>query len=127
MDSNPSPPEPNSMIGRPLLEGCTPFAPAPRPVFGVSLQEAVSVARVHEGLDLSAVVFRCVEFLEARGAIEEEGIYRLSGSSTEFHDVHAIAGLLKQFLRELVSPILARDLHPQFLKVIGSNTVFQSF
>ncbi|EGG07573.1 uncharacterized protein MELLADRAFT_85394 [Melampsora larici-populina 98AG31] len=117
------------------------FAPAPRPVFGVSLQEAVSVARVHEGLDLPAVVFRCVEFLEAKGAIEEEGIYRLSGSSvhikafkerfntegdynllesskTEFHDVHAVAGLLKQFLRELVSPILTRDLHPEFLKVI---------
>lgn len=119
----------------------TPFAPAPRPVFGVSLQEAVSVARVHEGLDLPAVVFRCVEFLEAKGAIEEEGIYRLSGSSvhikafkerfntegdynllesskTEFHDVHAVAGLLKQFLRELVSPILTRELHPEFLKVI---------
>ncbi|KAG0140108.1 hypothetical protein CROQUDRAFT_53764 [Cronartium quercuum f. sp. fusiforme G11] len=118
-----------------------PFTPAPRPVFGVSLQEAVSVARVHEGLDLPAVVFRCVEFLEAKGAIEEEGIYRLSGSSVniksykerfntegdfnllesskaEYHDVHAVAGLLKQFLRELASPILTRELHPEFLKVI---------
>ncbi|CAH7674607.1 expressed protein [Phakopsora pachyrhizi] len=115
--------------------------PAPRPVFGVSLQEAVSVARVHEGLDLPAVVFRCVEFLEAKGAIEEEGIYRLSGSSVSikaykdrfntegdynllessknvYHDVHAVAGLLKQFLRELGSPILPRDLQPEFLKVI---------
>lgn len=120
----------------------TPFAPAPRPVFGVSLQEAVSVARVHEGLDLPAVVFRCVEFLEAKGAIDEEGIYRLSGSSVniksykerfntegdfnllesskqEYHDVHAVAGLLKQFLRELSSPILTRELHAEFLKVIG--------
>lgn len=123
------------------LTSPAPFAPAPRPVFGVSLQEAVSVARVHEGLDLPAVVFRCVEFLEAKGAIEEEGIYRLSGSSViikgykerfntegdfnllessklEYHDVHAVAGLLKQFLRELASPILTRELHAQFLKVI---------
>lgn len=124
-------------LGSPAL-----FAPAPRPVFGVSLQEAVSVARVHEALDLPAIVFRCVEFLEAKGAIEEEGIYRLSGSSViikgykerfntegdynllesskeEYHDVHAVAGLLKQFLRELASPILTRELHAEFLKVIG--------
>jgi RalA-binding protein 1 len=113
-------------------------------VFGVSLQEAVSVARIHDGLDLPAIVFRCVEFLEAKGAIEEEGIYRLSGSSViikgykerfntegdfnllesskdEYHDVHAVAGLLKQFLRELASPILTRELHGEFLKVIGGS------
>jgi RalA-binding protein 1 len=129
-------------LGSPAL-----FAPTPRPVFGVSLQEAVSVARVHEGLDLPAIVFRCVEFLEAKGAIEEEGIYRLSGSSViikgykerfntegdfnllesskdEYHDVHAVAGLLKQFLRELASPILTRELHGEFLKVIGSSLFF---
>ncbi|POW08145.1 hypothetical protein PSTT_07750, partial [Puccinia striiformis] len=117
------------------------FSPAPRPVFGVSLQEAVSVARVHSGLELPAIVFRCIEFLEAKGAIEEEGIYRLSGSSTiikaikerfntegdfnilteskdHYLDLHAVAGLLKQFLRELGSPILTRELHGEFLKVI---------
>jgi RalA-binding protein 1 len=30
---------------------------------------------------LPAIVFRCIEYLEAKKAAEEEGIYRLSGSS----------------------------------------------
>ena len=31
--------------------------------------------------DLPAIVFRCIQYLEAKRAEEEEGIYRLSGSS----------------------------------------------
>ena len=49
-----------------------------RPVFGVPLEEAVAVARVREGFDLPAIVFRCVEYLEAKSAENEEGLYRLS-------------------------------------------------
>jgi RalA-binding protein 1 len=40
-------------------------------------------------------------------------------STDEFWDPHAIAGLLKSFLRELPSSILTRELHLQFLAVIG--------
>ena len=54
----------------------------PRPVFGVPLQEAVSIARVREGFDLPAVVFRCVEYLQAKSAEQEEGLYRLSYVTT---------------------------------------------
>lgn len=60
-------------------------APAPQPmfriVFGVPLEEAVQVARIREGLELPAVIYRCVEYLEDKAAEMEEGIYRLSGSS----------------------------------------------
>jgi hypothetical protein len=36
---------------------------------------------VAEIAGLPAVVFRCIQYLEAKNADEEEGIYRLSGSS----------------------------------------------
>ncbi len=42
--------------------------------------------------------------------------------SDEYWDPHAIAGLLKTFLRELPASILTRDLHLRFLSVIGKST-----
>lgn len=52
-----------------------------RPVFGVPIQEAVEIARVKADSDLPAVVFRCVQYLSSVKAEQEEGIYRMSGSS----------------------------------------------
>lgn len=40
-------------------------------------------------------------------------------ASDEYWDPHAIAGLLKSYLRELPASILTRDLHLRFLSVIG--------
>ncbi|KAI9064168.1 hypothetical protein FKP32DRAFT_1591588 [Trametes sanguinea] len=109
---------------------------APRPVFGVSLEDSLDVAQI---ASLPAIVFRCIQYLEVKKAEQEEGIYRLSGStavikslkdrfnaegdvdllaSDEYWDPHAIAGLLKTFLRELPASILTRDLHLRFLSVI---------
>jgi len=89
--------------------------------------------------NLPAIVFRSIQYLEAKKADQEEGIYRLSGSSAviknlkdrfnsegdvdllasdEYWDPHAIAGLLKSFLRELPASILTRELHLRFLAVI---------
>ncbi|CED82575.1 Rac GTPase-activating protein BCR/ABR [Phaffia rhodozyma] len=109
---------------------------AARPVFAVPLAESVLVAEI---AGLPAVVFRCIKYLEAKNAELEEGIYRLSGSTAlikslrerfntdgdfdllqhgEPVDPHAIAGLLKLFLRELTTSLLTRELHMQFLAVI---------
>lgn len=55
----------------------------PCQVFGVSLERAVSLSRVCEHYDLPAIVHRCIEYMEARDALTEEGIYRLSGSATQ--------------------------------------------
>lgn len=55
-----------------------PVAVAPRAVFGVSLDESLDVAQI---ASLPAIVFRCIQYLEAKKAEQEEGIYRLSGSS----------------------------------------------
>ena len=38
----------------------------------------------------------------------------------EYWDPHAIAGLLKSFMRELPSSILTHNLHLRFLAVIGT-------
>ncbi|KAG8991401.1 hypothetical protein FRB90_001358, partial [Tulasnella sp. 427] len=125
----------------------------PRAVFGVPLEVSLSVAQI---ADLPAIVFRCIEYLQAKNAEQEEGIYRLSGSSNvikslkerfnmgtysvallvqtidefypegdvnllkidEFWDLHAVAGLLKTFLRDLPTSVLTRELHVRFLGVI---------
>lgn len=110
-----------------------------KPVFGVPLSDSLAVATV---ASLPAIVFRCIEWLEAKRAEEEEGIYRLSGSSAVIKglkdrfdaegdvnllvvdqqwDPHAIAGLLKSFLRELPTSLLTRELHPRFLAVMGES------
>ncbi|KAG9055408.1 hypothetical protein FS842_002257 [Serendipita sp. 407] len=107
-----------------------------RPVFNVPLEQALMVAQI---ANLPAIVFRCVEYLEAKKAAQEEGIYRLNGSSMvikalkdrfnhegdvnllkydEYWDLNAISGLLKQYLRDLPTSILTRELQQSFLSVV---------
>lgn len=116
--------------------------PLPKPakqVFGVSLDEAVRISRVSEGYELPAVVYRCIEYLDAMDAVLEEGLYRLSGSNSTMkalrekfnqegdvnllaakddYDVHVVAGLLKMWLRELPTSVLTREHRMDFLHVI---------
>ncbi|KAI8329100.1 hypothetical protein BD560DRAFT_451646 [Blakeslea trispora] len=106
-------------------------------VFGIPLKDAVALSRINDNYDLPAIMHRCIEYLEAKEALFEEGIYRLSGSSVkvktlkkrfndagdvklledvnEYHDIHAIAGLLKMWLRELPENILTEAALPGFL------------
>ncbi len=44
-------------------------------------------------------------------------------ASDEYWDPHAVAGLLKSFLRELPASILTRELHLRFLAVIGMSNL----
>jgi RalA-binding protein 1 len=113
-----------------------------RAVFGMPIAEAVEYwpPKGMPDICLPAVVYRCLEYLEAQDAANEEGIFRLSGSSVviknlrdrfnhegdfdiladeQYFDVHAVASLLKLYLRELPSTILTRELHLEFLKVLG--------
>ncbi|RCI05468.1 hypothetical protein CU098_013210 [Rhizopus stolonifer] len=104
------------------------------PVFGVSLEEAVYTDK----FDLPAIAYRCIEYLEARHAIYEEGIYRMSGSSLQISqlrqkfgeegdmdllqqdlDLHVVAGLLKCWLRELPDNVLTKQLLNEFVSVLG--------
>jgi RalA-binding protein 1 len=80
--------------------------------------------------------------LNYKDAIAEEGIFRLSGSNTVIkalrerfntegdvdlvedqrnYDIHAVASLLKLYLRELPASILTRELHLEFLQCLELN------
>ncbi|KAI9782278.1 MAG: hypothetical protein M1816_001940 [Peltula sp. TS41687] len=109
-------------------------------VFGAPLAEATESSQpVGVDVYLPAVVYRCIEYLDAKEAAKEEGIFRLSGSSLVIkglrekfnnegdvnflvedkdYDVHAVASLLKMYLRELPASVLTRELHLDFLHVI---------
>ncbi|PKY04003.1 RhoGAP-domain-containing protein [Aspergillus campestris IBT 28561] len=111
-----------------------------RPVFGIPLAEAVQFCAPQAvDVTLPAVVYRCIEYLTAKKAELEEGIFRLSGSNVvikglkerfntegdidfladdQYYDVHAIASLFKQYLRELPATVLTRELHLEFLRVL---------
>ena len=110
--------------------------------FGAPLSEAAEHCGPH-GVDdvcLPAVVYRCLKYLEAKNAANEEGIFRMNGSnnliknlrakfnyegdfdilaSGQWYDINAVASLLKQYLRELPAPILTREMHLKFLQVLG--------
>ena len=51
---------------------------ASRVVFGGVLPDALAISQI---ANLPAVAFRCIQYLETKHAEQEEGIYRLSGSS----------------------------------------------
>ncbi|ORY82548.1 hypothetical protein BCR37DRAFT_315298 [Protomyces lactucae-debilis] len=106
-------------------------------LFGMSLAEAVALSSPPFAR-IPSVVYRCLQYLDRQHVEREEGIYRLSGSSSlikslreRFNqevdidlltgppvEVHAVAGMLKLYLRELPSPILPRDLQRDFLEII---------
>lgn len=73
--------------------------PLPRHVFGATLEEAVYLTRP-PGMEIAlpAVVYRCLEYLDAKSAIEEEGIFRLSGSNV------VIKGLKDRFNSGMCGP-----------------------
>jgi RalA-binding protein 1 len=113
-----------------------------RNVFGIPLAEAVEYTHPVGLRDpLPSVVYRSLEYLRAKNAINEEGIFRLSGSNIvirglrerfntegdiklldgQYYDIHAVASLLKLYLRELPASVLTRELHLDFLKVLGES------
>ena len=119
-------------------------------VFSVPLAEAVEHCPPRDiDVCLPAVVYRCLEYLEARDAASEEGIFRMSGSNVvikglrarfnaegdidllaadeQYLDVHAVASLLKLYLRELPHPILTRELHLRFLSVLGKSYTHSAY
>ncbi|CEI91137.1 Putative Atypical/BCR protein kinase [Rhizopus microsporus] len=114
-------------------------AKSAKQVFGVPLDVAVRISRINEGYELPAIVYRCIEYLDAMNAVMEEGLYRLSGSNSTMkalkerfnqegdvnllaskneYDVHVVAGLLKMWLRELPTSVLTREHRTEFLHVI---------
>jgi Rho GTPase-activating protein RGD1 len=103
--------------------------------FGASLDEVLS----RENATLPLIVAQCVIAVDQFG-ITSEGIYRVSGTTSNlaklkhlfdfepdnidfrtptgfFGDIHAVAGILKQYLRELPEPLLTREYYKDFIEV----------
>jgi RalA-binding protein 1 len=100
---------------------------SPKPVvFGVPLADAVALSsREVNGCVVPTIVSRCIELLDSKQAVLEEGLFRLSGSNNAIkslkerfdteHDVdliaadaevHCVTGLLKRYFREIPEPIV---------------------
>lgn len=113
-------------------------------VFGQELGDVFKLSH-HEfkGLNIPSICYRCFDFLDKRGAIYEEGIFRLSGSASAIRqlkqkfnvsldmdlfdtqlapDVHTVAGLLKSYLRELPSPIFGAQVYTELQRLVTKNS-----
>ncbi|KAI9740113.1 MAG: hypothetical protein M1818_004864 [Claussenomyces sp. TS43310] len=114
-----------------------------KPVFGITLDELFE----RDGSAVPMVVYQCMQAVDLYG-LEVEGIYRLSGTSSHvnnikamfdndaarvdfrnpenfFHDVNSVAGLLKQFFRDLPDPLLTSEHYAGFINAanIEDDTV----
>ncbi|KAK0661558.1 putative Rho-GTPase-activating protein 7 [Lasiodiplodia hormozganensis] len=118
-------------------------APPIKPVFGVTLDELFH----RDGTPVPLVVSQCIQAVELFG-LETEGIYRVPGTNshimsmkqlfdhdstavdfrnpeTFYHDVNSVAGLLKQFFRDLPDPLLTAAHYEEFIEAakIEDDTV----
>lgn len=113
-------------------------------VFGQELLEVFKLSHHQfKGIEIPSICFRCFEFLDRKGAIYEEGIFRLSGSASAIRqlkqkfnisldidlfetqlapDVHTIAGLLKLYLRELPNSVFGRETYGELQLLITENS-----
>ncbi|KAI9592045.1 Rho GTPase activation protein [Syncephalis fuscata] len=110
----------------------------PRPIFGVDL--ATQLKR--DNMDIPPIISKCAASIEKHG-IKSEGIYRISGPVSQLrqlkaafdkdnelvvlgekdplYDINAIAGVLKQYLRELPEPLLTRSLSEEFIQAAAAD------
>jgi len=98
--------------------------------FGVSLKEILN----REKRSIPLLVERAVQYLTDT-ALDEEGILRMCGSSTEVdtlkeeieagkieftrRDPHAVATLLKRFFRDLPEPLISQEINSGASAVLG--------
>ncbi|KAH0347562.1 RhoGAP-domain-containing protein, partial [Aureobasidium melanogenum] len=122
--------QPRSMSPGPVA---TALPPPLKPVFGVSLDELYN----RDQTAVPMIVYQCMQAVDLFG-LDVEGIYRLSGTASHvqqikalfdhdsqvvdfrnpasfYHDVNSVAGLLKQFFRELPDPLLTRRSYNSFI------------
>ncbi|CBX95022.1 similar to Rho GTPase activator (Rgd1) [Plenodomus lingam JN3] len=107
--------------------------PPVNPVFGITLEDLFH----RDGSPVPMVVYQCIQAVDLYG-LEVEGIYRIPGTSSHIqqmkalfdsdasqvdfrnpeafqHDVNSVAGLLKQFFRELPDPLLTREFYSKYI------------
>lgn len=113
-------------------------------VFGQELLEVYKLSHHQfKGIEIPSICYRCFDFLDKKGAIYEEGIFRLSGSASAIRqlkqkfnvsldidlyetqlapDVHTIAGLLKLYLRELPNSVFGGETYGELQLLITERS-----
>ncbi|KAL7779133.1 hypothetical protein CFE70_008636 [Pyrenophora teres f. teres 0-1] len=125
---SPAAPDPFSQPEYPVDQ-----SPPVNPVFGVTLEDLFR----RDGSPVPMVVYQCIQAVDLYG-LEVEGIYRIPGTSSHIQqlkalfdsdasqvdfrnpetfqqDVNSVAGLLKQFFRELPDPLLTREYYSKYI------------
>uniref|UniRef100_A0A8C2X2L1 Myosin IXA n=1 Tax=Cyclopterus lumpus TaxID=8103 RepID=A0A8C2X2L1_CYCLU len=103
--------------------------------YGVELSRLTSEERT-----VPQLVEKLINYIEMHG-LYTEGIYRKSGSTNKIkelrqgldtdvsivslddYNIHVIASVLKQWLRDLPSPLMTFELYEEFLRAMGELTV----
>ncbi|KAI2639366.1 hypothetical protein GGS21DRAFT_426960 [Xylaria nigripes] len=138
-----NPPPQHELPARPA----SPPKPFPNPGAGGKQVFGVLLSRLYERDQFAVpmVVHQCIQAVDMFG-LAVEGIYRLSGSSMHvnklkglfdadqdsqildfrnpenfFHDVNSVAGLLKQFLRDLPDPLLTSEHYVAFIEAAKND------
>uniref|UniRef100_A0A8C7TTW0 Uncharacterized protein n=1 Tax=Oncorhynchus mykiss TaxID=8022 RepID=A0A8C7TTW0_ONCMY len=93
--------------------------------FGVELSRLTSEERT-----VPLVVEKLINYIEMHG-LYTEGIFRKSGSTNKIkelrqgsmnlddYNIHVIASVLKQWLRDLPNPLMTFELYEEFLRAMG--------
>ncbi|XP_060092272.1 rho GTPase-activating protein SYDE1 [Heteronotia binoei] len=127
-----------------LLDQRGPASGVDKPqVFGVELSQLVE--RERAALKVPLLIQKCVDQIEKRG-LKIVGLYRLCGSavvkkelrdafekdsdavvlSEEFYpDINAITGILKDYLRELPTPLITSHLYQVVLEAMSNRAAGQ--
>lgn len=107
-------------------------------VFGCNLEKYLKIT----GREIPEVIESCIKFIKRFG-LDHQGIFRLSGSSTEINDmkqlfengrdplaglnhwkdINAVAGLLRVYFRELEDPLFPSAQYQDFIKASQSGSV----
>ena len=118
-------------------------------IFGSSLDECLKLSShmYQNKYELPSVVYRCLEYLYKNHGLREEGVFRLSGSSTlikmlqekfdkeydidlcayendtdnAFLGVNTISGLFKLYLRSLPHSIFGDEQYLLFKQIVDEN------
>ncbi|KAM4872053.1 rho GTPase-activating protein SYDE2 isoform 2-T2 [Thomomys bottae] len=113
-------------------------------IFGVDIQKVVEKENV--GLMVPLLIQKCIMEIEKRGC-QVVGLYRLCGSAAvkkelreafekdsktvglcenQYPDVNVITGILKDFLRELPSPLISKQLYESVLDAMVKSPLKMS-
>jgi hypothetical protein len=118
---------------------CEPQMKYIKRIFGVDLTTLVKATSSIRPI----IVEKCIEEIEKRkGALESEGLYRVSGfndaieelrlsldrgdnpdfsDTTKYNDIHLICSLLKLYLRQLPIPLITFEVYNRLIEVLSKS------